>query len=88
MNQFSKVKVRYYSKANFARFRDILMTTDWLQMVEAEDNLDESASVLLCTLKSLFNFSFPERTIRVRKSDPEWMSCKLRFLINDRDQSQ
>ena len=85
LNTFSKAKVRRYSKANVARFGDILMSTDWLEMVKSEFTLDDSASTFLHTLKYLFDSCFPVRTVRIRKSDPEWMSNTLRILMNDRD---
>ena len=82
---YKKVKVRNYSKANIARFRDILISTDWLAMVMSESNLDVSSSIFLQTLKYLFDLCFPEKSIRIRSTDPVWMSFSLRKLINDRD---
>ena len=81
----TKVKVRKYTKSNISYFRDILISTDWLGLVMAESCLDDSASIFLSTLKYLVDLCFPMRCVRIRETDPVWMSSSLRILINDRD---
>ena len=80
-----KIRVRKYSKSNLARFRDYMISTDWLRMVSSELNLENAASIFLSTLTYLFDTCFPERTITIRKTDPAWMTVSLRILLKERD---
>ena len=72
---FKNVSVRNYSKANVVRFRDTLISTDWLVMVMSEGDWDSSTSIFLHTLRYLFDWSFPERYVRIRSTDPVGCLC-------------
>ena len=58
---------------------------DWLAMVRSESSLDESASLFLSSLAYLYNVAFPVRSVRIRRTDPPWLTPQLRLLMNDRD---
>jgi hypothetical protein len=84
---YCKKSVRKFTKGGAAWFRDAVISTDWLSMVESEVVLDESASILLTTLKFLYDTAFPVRTVRIRDTDPVWLTPSLRLLMNERDQA-
>ena len=62
-----------------------MTSTDWLSMVSCEPGLDDAASVLLSCLRYLFDVAFPVRSVRIRNTDPAWLTPQLRLLMNDRD---
>ena len=84
---FVKKVVRKLSRANVALFREKVACTDWLAMVKSEQCLDSSTSMFLSTLKFLFDLCFPQKTVRIRSSDPVWMSSSLKLLMNARDEA-
>jgi hypothetical protein len=83
----TKRTVRKFSKANIARFRFFVSSTNWLSLVNSSDDLDVSTSLFMNSLTHLFDLCFPSRVVRVKDSDPEWMNPSLKILIDDRDRA-
>lgn len=82
-----KRKVRKFSKANCAKFRHFVARTDWLSFVNCDENVNVSSACFLHHLSVLYDQCFPIRTVRVRDSDPEWITFSLKILIDDRDRA-
>lgn len=56
-------------------------------MVDSTDDLDKSVSFFQESLISIFNGCFPQRTVRLRSTDPPWLKPSLKILIDDRDKA-
>lgn len=86
-NKSVKRRIRIQSKARRAQFNDLICRYDWLALVNSTTNVNEAAQILLESLKSLYDLCFPLRTVRIRPSDPPWVTGNLRHLINQRDRA-
>ena len=82
-----KKKVRKLTKANLARFSTLLTSTDWLALTLSFENIDDAAFNFQESIRALFDFCFPERIVRRRINNPEWMKDSLRLLVDDRDRA-
>lgn len=85
--KINKIRVRKFTKANRARFDEIMNTTHWEALVKSEPDLDCAAQYFLDTLLAILNFCFPLRTVRLRSTDPPWFKPSLKILIDDRDRA-
>ena len=82
---YHRTTIRKFTKSGTAWLVEKIVSTDWLALSKSESNLDEAASLLLSSLRCLFDLAFPVRSIRVRNSDPAWLTPQLRFLMKERD---
>lgn len=84
-SSYSKVLIRKFSKRSLGWFSQMVSSTDWLAMVQSESKLDDAASCFLSCLFHLFDVAFPLKSIRIRDSDPAWLTPQIRLLMNERD---
>ena len=82
-----KKKVRKFSKSNFAKYATCMSTIDWLALVNSCNSVNEATTLFHTAIFHNFNTCFPERTVRVKSSDPAWMKLSLKLLIDDRDRA-
>ena len=83
----TKVRVRKFSKANRARFDELVCSTDWDSLVKSKEEVECSANLFLSCLFSFFDNCFPFRTVCMRSTDPPWFKPSLRILIDDRNRA-
>ena len=77
-----KKKIRKFSRANVAMFRNTVAHTDWLALVKDFDSLNEASEYFIDCVNFLFEHCFLIRTIRI-----QWMNCSLKLLLDDRDKA-
>ena len=82
-----KKKVRKLTKSNTARFANLVCSTDWLSLLKSFDDVNDAAYHFQNSLFSIFDHCFPERIIRRRSNNPEWVKDSLRLLIDERDRA-
>lgn len=84
-SSYSKAFIRKFSKRSLGWFSQMVSSTDWLAMVQSEPSLDAAASCFLSCLFHLYDVAFPIKSIRIRDSDPAWLTPQIRLLMNQRD---
>jgi hypothetical protein len=82
-----KHKVRKFSRANVAKFNELVISTDWVALVNSVDDIHVSTSLFLDSLFFLYDRCFPERTVRMRQNSPGWFKPSLQILLDDRDRA-
>ena len=82
-----KIKVRKFSRSNSAKFYAAVSSFDWLALIDDITELDEAADIFCKCLMNLFDAFFPQRTVRIRASEPKWMKVSLKVLIDERDRA-
>lgn len=78
--------VRRFGPAQYARFRTKLESASW-ESLYAIDNPAVAADQLQCMIFSIFNESFPFKTVKLKSNRPAWMSVQLTMLLNERDRA-
>lgn len=84
---YVKRSVRLMSKSRIARFNSILCDIDWLKYVSSFNNIEEAFLNFQSALKSVFDYCFPSRIVRVCPTDQPWVKPSLKILINDQDRA-
>ena len=82
-----KCKVRKITASNLAFFQTYMHDIDWLKYVSCINDIEEAFLTFLETLKSVYDYCFPEKTIRMRENDPPWLKPSLKLLIDERDRA-
>lgn len=84
---WTKKRVRNFSRANKQRFGELISSYDWQAFVNSYAHVEQSSMALQESIKVLYESCFPYRTIRLRNTDPPWVTPQLKLLINDRDKA-
>ena len=79
-----KRKVWNYNKADYNKFRSILLESDILQKIEADDNIDHNVQVLNDTLIKAAEESIPNKMVLIKPDDHPWITCHVKKLIRKR----
>ena len=82
-----KCKVRKITASNLAFFQSLMHDIDWLNYVSCFNDIKDAFHTFLETLKSVHDYCFPEKTIRIRENEPPWVKPSLKLLIDDRDRA-
>ena len=72
-------KIFLYKRGNYGAFKDDLQRADWGSL--KDDNVDIYASNFTDKILELTNKHIPNKTIKVRQSDPRWLTNKIKQLI-------
>lgn len=82
---YSRIIKPDYSPANKQRFLSMVRCIPFLEMIAQCACLSELTELVLATLKSVHDFSFPDRTLKVSPFDKPWMTTAIRAVIRRRD---
>ena len=83
----TKVKVRSFSPASFAQCYSVLLSIDWNACCLDFDDINEAIDALQFLLLQLYHLFFPEKTVRMRSSDPSWLTPSLKAISDARDRA-
>ena len=72
-------KIFLYNRGNYGAFKDDLQRTDWDFLKDG--NVDIYASNFTDKILELTNKHIPNKTIKVRQSDPTWLTNEIKQLI-------
>ena len=72
-------KILLYNRGNYEACKDGLQRTDWDSL--KEDNVDKYASKFTDKILELTNKHVPNKIIKVRQSDPTWLTNEIKQLI-------
>lgn len=61
-----------------------MTSIDWIALVSTCASINAAANLLHESIFEMYNYCFPERTIRLRSTDPRWMKPSLKRLMDDR----
>ncbi len=79
-------KICNYSNGNYICLREALSYAPWTAGIDLyDDNLDGLVAYYYSIFMSAIDEFIPNRHIKVRPSDKEWMTSYIRHLINRRD---
>ena len=83
---FNKTKTPIYTRkiflcnrGNYQAFKEDLQSTDWNSF--KHDNVDTYASNFTDKVLELTNKHVPNKTIKVRQSDPSWLNNNIKRLL-------
>lgn len=68
-----------YNRANYDDFKDEILRTDWDSL--KDDDVDIYATNFTDKILELTNKHVPNKTIKVRQSDPTWLTNDIKRLI-------
>ena len=83
----TKIKVRSFTPSSFASCMDTLSCFDWSQVFALRDNIDDMVATFESVLKDIYHKFFPEKTVRMRNTDPPWITPCLKTLSDARDRA-
>ena len=72
-------KIFLYKRGKYGAFKDDLQRADWDSL--KDDNVDIYASNFTDKILELTNKHIPNKTIKVRQSDPKWLTNEIKQLI-------
>ena len=84
---YEKVVTRKFTNNNVAKFKRMMYSTNWMEIISTTSSLDDSSVRFLRYLEGVYNSCFPKRIVRLRDTDPPWMKPSLKIRINDRDKA-
>ena len=76
-------KIFLYNRGNYGAFKDDLQRTDWDFLKDG--NVDIYASNFTDKILELTNKHIPNKTIKVRQSDPTWLTNEIKQLIRKKN---
>ena len=79
-NQTFKRTLLNYNKLDSTKFNDILLQTNWDEIVNNQ-NIDDAALTFSSTLLECAKKCMPVKTVRMRENDSPWMTDEIRKLI-------
>lgn len=82
-----KKKIRKITRTKVSHFYEEVSRVDWYGMISEIADLEEATFVFQECLRCLYENCFPERTIRLKSTDPKWMKVSLKIMIDDRDRA-
>lgn len=83
----TKVSVRSCTPSTFAQCRDLLRSVDWATAISNAENLDLLVEDFQFFLLSCYESFFPSKTVRMRSTDPPWLTPSLKALSDSRDKA-
>ncbi len=84
-NKCFKRKVWNYKRANFDLINEKLSTSDWMNLVYNQPNIDLACASFTNHLMNICNDCIPSTFITVRTDDKIWFNSELRREIRKRD---
>lgn len=82
-----RVKFRYFSASSYAQCCEFLSSIDWDDFFQLFHDLDSAVDNFQSLLLFLYDNYAPEKTVRMRNSDPPWLSPALKALSDSRDRA-
>ena len=71
-------KIYLYDRENYQTFSNDLAQTDWQSL--KSDNVDIYAENIMDRITALTDKRIPNRSIKVRKADPPWLTTNAKGL--------
>ena len=79
-------KIYNYKDADFIQLREVLSYAPWGTGIDVFDDINDSVKYFYDLFMEAIETFIPNKTIKIRSRDKEWMTNSIRFLIKKRDQ--
>lgn len=85
----TKVTVRSFSSSSYAKCCEVLASIDWHSWCAhvSQVDIDTMVDSFTFSLSHLYQTYFPEKTVRMRSSDPPWITPSLKAISDARDKA-
>lgn len=80
----TKRKIWNYAKADFNRYRTLLLESNIENDIETNDNIEQNVESIFQVIKEASEQAIPHKIVTIRPQDHPWISCAIRKLIRKR----